>query len=379
MVTSGQRCDDRAMPTHAFATSTQSDPEVLLGRYLAVLTAERNLSRFTVRNYATDLRHYFAYLEEQEIELLGVTRQLFRGYIASMQEAGLAQASVVRRVSTAKSFYRWVRLEGVMQDDPLAAVSGPKQARRLPHVMTLADITNLIAAADGDRPADLRDRALLEVMYASGLRVSEAAGLDVRDVDLDQKTLLVHGKGNKERMVVMGEPARAALERYLQRGRGELRRKARVAAKIGARTVKTGDAASSAGGAEPVDGVSDRAKRSSANALFLNRGGGRLSQRRIQLIVRKYALAAGIDARVHPHLLRHTFATHLLDGGAELRVVQELLGHSNPNTTQIYLHVTEERQRTIVESSLDEIAAVEMARRTLARSRKRDDAAGDDS
>jgi site-specific recombinase XerD len=356
------------MPASATNSATDTiQAEILLERYLAVLTAERNLSRFTVRNYATDLRHYFAYLEEQNIELLSVTRQLFRGYIASMQQAGLAQASVVRRVSTAKSFYRWLRLEGVMQDDPLANVTGPKQAKRLPHVMTLADITNLIAAADGDRPADLRDRALLEVMYASGLRVSEAAGLDVRDVDLDQKTLIVHGKGNKERMVVMGEPARMALERYLRHGRRRLPTKLR-----GESNVDAGEATNALRSTQRQSAFAAR-----SSALYLNRGGGRLSQRRIQLIVRKYALAAGIDARVHPHLLRHTFATHLLDGGAELRVVQELLGHSNPNTTQIYLHVTEERQRTVVESSLDEIAAVEMARRTLSRERKRDEQESD--
>ena len=164
------------MPARATASTAPreaSEAEVRLERYLTVLAAERNLSRFTVRNYASDLRHYFVYLEEQEIELLGVTRQRFRGYIASMQQARLAQASVVRRVSTAKSFYRWLRIEGVMTDDPLANVTGPKQAKRLPHVMTLADITNLIAAADGDAPLELRDRALLEVMYASGVRVSE--------------------------------------------------------------------------------------------------------------------------------------------------------------------------------------------------------------
>ena len=179
-------------------------------------------------------------------------------------------------------------------------------------------------------------------MYACGLRVSEAATLDTNAVDLEQRTVIVTGKGNKQRLTVMGEPARAAVERYLRRGRGRPREE-RHRAEVG-----------------PLD----------AGAFFLNRSGGRLSQRAIQLIVRKYALAAGIDARVHPHLLRHTFATHLLDGGAELRVVQELMGHSNPNTTQIYLHVTEERQRKVVEGSLDELAAVEQARR-VARARAR--------
>ncbi len=343
---------------------TTPDPAALLARYLDVLEGERNLSRFTLRNYGTDLRHYFAYLEEHGIELVAVTRILFRGYLASMQQVGVAQGSVSRRVSTAKSFYRWLRLNGVMRDDPLAAVRGPKQAKRLPHVMTLEDITNLIAAADGAKPGDLRDRALLEAMYASGIRVSEAAGLGVHDVDLDAMTMIVRGKGNKQRLVVMGEPARAAITRYLREGRGALIGKARrTRAEDGRLKMEDGTAVD---GARPSSIVHPPP---SNQALFINRNGTRLSQRRIQLIVRKYALAAGIDARVHPHLLRHTFATHLLDGGAELRVVQELMGHSNPNTTQIYLHVTEERQRKVVEGSLDDLAEVEMARRALARNR----------
>jgi site-specific recombinase XerD len=316
----------------------ESAAETLLARYLAVLEAERNLSAFTRRNYATDLRHLFAYLADHQIDPLALTRQIFRAYLASMQEAGVAQGSVTRRVSTARSFYRWLRLAKVMTDDPLALVRGPKKAQRLPRILTLQDVTDLIAAADGERPADLRDRALLEVMYAAGVRVSEAAGLDIADVDLDRLTLVVRGKGNKQRLVVFGEPARGALDRYLRDGRSR---------------------------------VAERGARRHVTALFLNRHGGRLSQRAIQLLVRKYALVAGIDARVHPHLLRHSFATHLLDGGAELRIVQELLGHSNPNTTQIYLHVTEERQRSVVEGSLDGLAEVEEARRSLVRERRK--------
>ena len=174
--------------------------DALLARYLDVLEGERNLSRFTLRNYATRTPALLRVAEAESIELLAVTRTLFRGYMASMQQDGVAQGSVSRRVSTAKSFYRWLRLTGVMRDDPLAPVRGPKQARRLPHVMTLADITNLIAAADGEKPAELRDRALLEVMYACGLRVSEAAGLDMNAVDLEERTMLVRGKGNKQRL-----------------------------------------------------------------------------------------------------------------------------------------------------------------------------------
>lgn len=314
----------------------------LLDRYLTVLQAERNLSRFTVRNYATDLRHLFDWLDQRGSDPLRITRQVFRSYLASMIDDGVAQGSIARRVSTARSFYKWLRLVGELADDPLANVSGPKQARRLPKALTLDDITNVIAAADGERPADLRDRALLELMYACGLRVSEASALSLGDIDLDHNALLVHGKGNKQRIVVMGEPARRAVERYLRDGRPKIVR-APKAARAGARP--------------------------DATAVFLNRSGGRVSQRRIQILVRQYALKAGLDERVHPHLLRHTFATHMLDGGADLRVVQELMGHASPNTTQIYLHVTEERQRKVLEGSLDGIAAVEMARREARRKR----------
>jgi site-specific recombinase XerD len=318
------------------------EAERLLARYLEYLEATRGLSAYTLRNYATDLRHLFAWLAEHETAPLGITRLTFRSYLADMQAAGTSPASVTRRVSTAKSFYKWLRLQGLMKDDPLAPVRGPKQPRRLPHVMTLGVVTALIAAADGDRPNELRDRALLELLYAAGVRVSEAHGLDVQHVDMEQQTVLVHGKGDKQRLVVFGEPARHALARYLRDGRPALLKKAR-----GARY----------------------AAAAQGQPLFINKDGARLSQRAIQIIVRKYALKAGIDERIHPHLFRHTFATHLLDGGAELRVVQELLGHASPNTTQVYLHVTEERQRKVIESSLDELARVEQARRELARRR----------
>jgi site-specific recombinase XerD len=331
-------------------------PEIdrLLDRYLAVLQAERNLSRFTVRNYASDLRHLFDWLADHNTDPLRITRQVFRSYLASMIDTGTAQGSIARRVSTARSFYKWLRLIGALADDPLANVRGPKQARRLPHALTLEDITNVIAAADGARPADLRDRALLEVMYACGLRVSEASALSLGDVDLDHNALLVHGKGNKQRVVLMGEPARRALERYIRHARPQLARptKPRKTSDVGAHS------------SAPTSHA-----RPNGDAVFLNRSGGRISQRRIQLIVRKCALKAGLDERVHPHLLRHTFATHLLDGGADLRVVQELMGHASPNTTQIYLHVTEERQRKVLEGSLDGIAQVEMARRAARRNR----------
>ena len=314
------------------STAGPSRAEELLAQYLQSLAAEKNLSSFTLRNYATDLRHLFAYLDERGADALSVSRLTFRSYLAAMLEAGTAQGSVARRVSTARSFYRWLRLHDIITTDPLANVATPKKPRRLPRALTAEDITAIVTAPGDDTPGGQRDRALLEVLYGCGLRVSEAAGIDLGSVDLDHLTIWVIGKGNKERLVVMGEPARRAVERYLRNGRPGLLR---------------GRSANAA----------------ATNALFVNRFGTRLSQRRIQLLVKTYALKAGIDERVHPHLLRHTFATHLLDGGAELRVVQELMGHTSPNTTQIYLHVTEERQRKEMDRAYDGLADVERARR----------------
>ncbi len=285
--------------------------EELLAAYLRYLTAERNLSPLTLRNYRTDLSDFARYLHDEEgIGPLEADRQAFRRYLARLRENGTASASVSRKVSTVRGFYRFLVREGRLAADPLAGVRSPKRERRLPHVLTKEHLTALIEAADADTPQGLRDRAILELMYAAGLRLSEVVGLDVANLDATDRTLVVRGKGNKERMVLVGRPAEKALRRYLERGRPQLARRPDT-------------------------------------ALFLNRDGGRLSARSVQQLVRRHALRAGLDQRVWPHLLRHSFATHLLDGGAELRVVQELLGHASASTTQIYTHVTEEQQRRV--------------------------------
>ena len=306
-------------------SSERTEAEGLLDGYVRALAARRNLSPYTLRNYANDLRHYFAFMEERGRRAPEVDKLLLREYLSSLVNAKMAPASVTRRVSTLRSFYRYLRLEGVIDADPLFGVRGPRRERRLPTFLTHAQIETLIGAADKETPQGLRDRAILELLYASGLRVSEVVGVDVASVDLEERTALVFGKGSRERMVMMGKPAARAIERYLRDGRPRL---------------ATGK----------------------QTALFLNREGGRLSQRAVQLIVRKYALAAGIQRSVHPHLLRHTFATHLLEGGAELRVVQTLLGHANVNTTQIYMHVTDAAKRRSIEEALDGIARIEEER-----------------
>ena len=306
------------------------EAEGLLERYLAMLIAGKNLSAYTLRNYAADLRHFFDFLDRRDGALRSVDKLLLREYLSSLVASGLASGSVTRKVSTMRSFYRYLRTEGLIETDPMFGVRGPRRERRLPQVLTTEQIETLIASADGETPQGLRDRAVLELLYASGLRVSEVVGLEVSGVDLDERTVRVWGKGSRERMVMMGVPAARAVERYLRDGRPRL-------------------------------------VRGKQTALFVNRDGGRLSQRAVQLLVRRAALAAGIDRSVHPHLLRHTFATHLLDGGADLRVVQTLLGHANVNTTQIYTHVSEAAKRRSIEEALDGIARIESERRSSRR------------
>ena len=298
-------------PSSSASSRLCVSPSFLVDDYILRLKAERNLAALTLRNYHTDLTHFFDWLAGEGIAPEAVDRRAFRRYLAALDADGIARASIARKVSTIHTFYRRLVQDGVLPTDPLHGVRSPKQERRLPRMLPEDEVASLLEAPDGDGPTDLRDRAILELLYASGLRVSELTGLDTADVDLDGGTLRVTGKGNKQRVVVLGGPAERALRVYLRDGRPKLAR----------------------GQAEP--------------ALFLNRDGGRLSVRAVQLLVRESGIAAGIEARAHPHLLRHTFATHLLDGGADVRVVQELLGHSKSTTTQIYTHVTEARQRQV--------------------------------
>jgi site-specific recombinase XerD len=306
----------------------KADPRAvaLMERYLLQRSATRNLSEFTVRNYRTDLSDFLVAFGGWDVDPVKAGRSDLRRYLALQQGKGVAIASIRRKVSTVRGFYKWLRAEGVLDNDPFYGVQGPKAGKRLPHVLQASDIDRMIhAAAQDSKPAGLRDRALLELLYAAGLRVSEVTGLDLHDIDLRQATVRVRGKGNKERIGVFGEPAVQALERYIRAARTEL-----------------------ASGKD--------------EALFLNRFGGRLTVRSIQTLVRKYALMAGLPVEVHPHLLRHSFATHMLDGGADLRVVQELLGHESPNTTQIYTHVTEKKKREAIESAFEELGRIEFER-----------------
>jgi site-specific recombinase XerD len=323
----GRRIELKAKRAARADLTLDAGVEALLDRYLTERGSLRNLSLFTLRNYRTDLTDFFLALQSYEVEALQAVRINLRRYLGDLLGQSVAEASVRRKVSTIRSFYKWLRSEGLLDNDPFFGVTPPKAARRLPTVLDTADIEKLLAATSGDTPASCRDRALLELLYASGLRVSEVAGLNVTDVDISDRTVRVVGKGSKERVGVFGGPAADALRLYVRDARPKL-----------------------------------EAVGSKETALFLNRFGGRLTVRSVQLTVRHYATKAGLPKAVHTHLLRHTFATHLLDGGADLRVVQELLGHESPNTTQIYTHVTESKKRQSMEDAMEALGKIEAER-----------------
>lgn len=314
---------------------TSERVEELVEAYIRYLIAEKNLSPYTLRNYRSDLGDFFAQLEERSVDPLAADRHLMRQYLMGLRERGVASASVTRKVSTIRSFYKFLVREEVLDSSPITGVVAPKREKRLPIVLRKDDLCAIIEAAREDTPQGIRNRAILELMYAAGVRLSEVVGLDVRHLDLDERLVLVLGKGNKERIVLYGDPADSALRRYLADGRPKL-------------------------------------AAADEQALFVNRHGTRLSGRSIQQIVRKHALKAGLDQRIYPHLLRHSFATHLLDGGAELRVVQELLGHASASTTQIYTHVTEERQREAMQQAREGLARLHISKlRDAAKRRSR--------
>ncbi|MFC2060431.1 tyrosine recombinase XerC [Chloroflexota bacterium] len=283
-------------------------------KYINYLEAERNASPYTVRNYTTDLLGFFQFLGEKGVGSLNeVDKHVLRDYLAHVLEQGFVKASIARKLSAIRSFYRYLVREEIMSTNPSATTSSPKLDRRLPSFLTTDEMGRLIEIPDLSTPKGQRDRALLELLYASGIRVSELVHLNLEQVDLGSREIRVRGKGSKERMVLMGQPAAEALSTYLRQGRPML---------FGTKIRMT-------------------------NAVFINYYGGRLTERGVQKIVAKYAKKAGLDKRVHPHMLRHTFATHLLDGGADLRVVQELLGHASLSSTQIYTHVTQSQARKV--------------------------------
>jgi integrase/recombinase XerD len=271
---------------------------------LAVLAARR--APRTVEAYRRDLADLAGFLGRSPAK---ADADDIRGWLADLRSRGLAPASIARRGAAARSFYRHLVLIGEREDNPAAEVDLPRRRGRLPRSLSPREIERLIEAAQGVTPRSLRDRALVELLYGAGLRVGEAVALDRGRVDLDNRVVRCLGKGDKERIVPLGRQATDALRRYLSRGRPHL----------------------------------DRRRRPE---LFLNAQGGALTRAGAFLILRRLAGKAGLEpARVHPHLLRHSFATHLLEGGADLRSVQEMLGHADLATTELYTHVSDQRKR----------------------------------
>lgn len=271
------------------------------------LVAERNLAPLTVRNYLADLEPLRDFMEDREIaSFADLDRLKARGYLAWLHELGYVRPSVARKLSALRSLFRWLNRVGIAEHDPLPPRGSFKVDSHLPRFLSQDEASTLMEVPDTTTDKGIRDRALLELIYAAGLRVSEVNGLNVDRVNLQTRELRVTGKGSKERIALMGETARDALSAYMNEVRPST-----------ASTDSDGD-----------------------GALFVNRYGKRLSQRSIQKAVRGYAARGGLGTQVHTHTLRHSFATHLLEGGADLRVVQDLLGHASPAATQVYTHVT---------------------------------------
>jgi integrase/recombinase XerD len=278
------------------------DPE--LEAFLVVFAAQR--AARTVEAYRRDLEAFRAFLRAP---VSGATVADLERYTAGLRADGLSPSSLARRLAATRSFYRHLQLIGARADNPAAEIPLPRRTRRLPRTLSAGEAERLIEAANLASPRGLRDRALVELLYGSGLRISEAVGLERNGVDLDERAVRVLGKGGKERVVPVGRQAAEAIRRYLARGRQHLDRRHRP-------------------------------------ELFLNAKGGGLTRSGAFLILRGLAVKAGLEpGRVHPHLLRHSFATHLLEGGADLRSVQEMLGHADLSTTELYTHVSDRRRR----------------------------------
>lgn len=287
--------------------------------YLDHLTVEKGLAANTLTSYRRDLRRYLGFLEQQGVaDLDAVTEATVTAFLVRLREGDadhppLGASSAARTVVAVRGFHKFAVGDGLAQADPAAAVKPPSPAKRLPKALPLSEVEAILdAAGSPGTTLALRDRALLEVLYGTGARISEATGLDVDDIDQHDGTVLLRGKGGKERLVPVGSFAREAVDAYLVRGRPEL--------------VGTGKG---------------------TPALFLNSRGGRLSRQSAWAILVKAAERAGVTREVSPHTLRHSFATHLLDGGADVRVVQELLGHASVTTTQVYTLVTVDNLREV--------------------------------
>jgi integrase/recombinase XerD len=313
--------------TATAAPSNEVGIESQILDFLAYLELERGLSRNTLEAYRSDLLQFGEYLDRRQLTATHASHRDLAAFLSELAEPGrpedamasqtgepgrrpVAPSTLARKVACLRSFYRHLRREGTIEHDPTADLRGPRKQQRLPRVLTREQVARLLAQPGGTEPLALRDRALLELMYACGLRASEAVGLELADVDLEEALLCARGKGAKERIVPIGRQAVAALRAYIRSGRPVL--------------------------------LSARAARPPSQ-LFLNSRGVGLTRQGLYKIVQGHARSAGLHERMSPHTLRHSFATHLLAGGCDLRSLQEMLGHADLATTQVYTHLSAER------------------------------------
>jgi integrase/recombinase XerD len=284
--------------------------------FLGYLELERGLSRNTLEAYRSDLQQFGEFLSRRGLDPLTITPAELASFVSELAEGreerpSVAPATLQRKVACLRSFYRHLRIERMIEHDPAAELRGPRSRARLPQVLTRDEVLQLLAQPRGSSPSALRDRALLETMYACGLRASEVIGLELSELDLSSGILRARGKGSKERIVPIGSKAVASLHDYLERGRARL---------VGLRE---------------------------ETRLFVNLRGTPLSRQGLYKIVQRHAASAGLAHRMSPHTLRHSFATHLLAGGCDLRSLQEMLGHADITTTQVYTHLSSDRLRDV--------------------------------
>ena len=282
-----------------------------IDKFMNYLKVEKNASAHTLTNYTIDLNAFKGFLGDKEIET--VDHLALRRYLAELRAKNYSKRTVARKLASLRSFFRFLFREGHIKKNPITAVLTPKLDKKLPVFLDTAKIDRLLSAPTDKDLAGLRDRALLETLYSTGIRVSELVGLDLSDIDFISGVMKVLGKGHKERVVPIGEPALAAIRKYADKRASE--------------KVKDND------------------------AVFLNKSGGRLTDQSVRRVLDKHIKTCSISEKISPHSLRHSFATHLLDRGADLRSVQELLGHMNLSTTQIYTHVTMDRLKSVYDKA----------------------------
>ncbi len=286
-----------------------------IDKFIEYLKYERNFSDYTVLNYNEDLKSFCYYLEKNKIEnIKTIDYQIIRKYLVFMHNKKLSKKSVARHISTLRTFFKYLKLHNIIDNNPMTLISNPKQSKTLPKFLYKEELDILENIPDNDTTLGIRDRLIMEMFYATGIRVSELSRINIKDIDFNEKKILITGKGNKQRIVLFGDTCLKLINNYLDNSRNYI--------------------------------LGDK----DSNYLFVNKKGTRLSENSIRIILKDILKKSGLNIKLTPHILRHTFATDLLNNGADLRTVQELLGHENLKTTEIYTHITNDRLKKVYNS-----------------------------